>query len=332
MEWELRHGRNASAHADAGHAPGARRRSNVEVMILTFNEEENLPHALRSVVGWADCVYILDSESTDRTHEIAREMGAKIVVQKWLGYARQKNWGLENIPFGSDWVFILDADETITPELRDEILEVASRPAGSVAEAGFYINRLTYFMRRPIRHCGYFPSYNLRFFKKGRARYEDREVHEHMFVDGPTGRLKRLMTHEDRRGLEHYIAKHNRYSTLEARQTLKDLASRSAPALELERGVAFRRWLKRNVAPRLPFIALWRFLYMYVWKLGVLDGATGFRFCAFIATYDFFISLKKHELRALLAESPQQALTAGPARGLAVAEGSLSSTSGGSGA
>lgn len=300
---------------------GARTRANIEVLIPTFNEEINLPHALRSVVGWADAVHVLDSESTDKTRDIAVEMGAKVTQQKWLGYARQKNWGLDNIPFTADWIFILDADETITPELRDELLELASRPPESVRESGFYVNRLTYFMGRPIRHCGYFPSYNLRFFKRGRAKYEDREVHEHMVVDGPTARIKHLMTHEDRRGLEHFIAKHNRYSTLEARQTMKDRAGGGSAAVVLERGVAVRRWLKRHVQPRLPFAALWRFLYMYIWKLGVLDGANGLRFCLFISTYDFFISLKKHELRADRLRPERHA--APPARGLAIPEGEL---------
>lgn len=302
------------------------KRSNIEVLIPTFNEETNLPHALRSVVEWADAVHVLDSESTDRTRDIARDMGAEVVVQKWLGYARQKNWGLDNIPFKSDWVFILDADETITPELRDELLELASRPPESVRESGYYVNRITYFMNKPIRHCGYFPSYNLRFFKRGRARYEDREVHEHMVVDGPTGRLRRLMTHEDRRGLEHFIAKHNRYSTLEARQNLRERAGQVEQAVALERGVAVRRWLKRHVQPRLPFAALWRFLYMYVWKLGVLDGATGLRFCLFISTYDFFISLKKRELQQAMTRAPER-LSSEPARGLAIPEGELAPAS-----
>ena len=178
-------------------------RSNIEILIPTFNEEINLPHALRSIVEWADTVYVVDSESTDRTRQIAEEMGATVVVQKWLGYARQKNWALETLPWKSDWVFILDADEVITPELRDELLAIARRPVDEIAETGYYINRLTKFLGKPIRHCGYFPSYNLRFFKKGRASYEDREVHEHMVVEGETGRLRHLMLHEDRRGLEH---------------------------------------------------------------------------------------------------------------------------------
>ena len=204
-------------------------RANIEVLIPAFNEEINIPHALHSVVEWADVVHVVDSESTDRTREIVESLGARVVVQPWLGYARQKNWALENLPIKSDWVFILDADEAVTPELRDELLSIAAAPASKVREAGFYVNRLTYFLGRPIRHCGYFPSYNLRFFKLGKAVYEDRDVHEHMVVDGPTARLRHIMTHEDRRGLEHFIAKHNRYSTLEAgRSSARDMDARRA--------------------------------------------------------------------------------------------------------
>ncbi len=299
-----------------------RRRSNIEVVIPTFNEEMNLSHALASVGAWADAVWVVDSESTDRTRAIAEEMGARVVVRPWLGYARQKNWALEHLPLEADWVFILDADESITPALRDELMAIAMRPAESIAESGFYVNRLTYFLARAIRHCGYYPSYNLRFFKRGRARYEDRDVHEHMLVDGPTARLTQDMLHEDRRGLEHFIAKHNRYSTLEARELMRGTPDNAAEAAgPLERGIAMRRWLKRKVLPHLPFSGLWRFFYMYVLRLGFLDGITGFRFCLLLATYDTLISLKLAELRSLA----QRGVTpVGPApRGLAVPEGQL---------
>jgi len=303
---------------------GARTRSNIEVFIPTFNEEINLPHALASVMEWADAVYVVDSNSTDRTREIAESMGATVVLQKWLGYARQKNWAIDNLPLTADWTFILDADEAIKPQLRDELLALAARPVDTIKESGFYVNRLTYFMGRPIRHSGYFPSYNLRFFKRGHARYEEREVHEHMVVNGPTARLKHVMRHEDRRGLEHFIAKHNRYSTLEARELIKG-RSRNAGAepKELERGIAVRRWLKYHVQPRLPMPGFWRFLYMYIVRLGFLDGATGFRFALLLATYDFFISLKLHELKSLGPYMAPEALEKPALQGLALREGTI---------
>src|SRR5207344_479734 len=111
-----------------------------------------------------------------------------------------KNWALDNLPFESPWVLILDADESVSTELRDEISALVSRTSDSVPEAGFYINRVFIFMGRQIRHCGYFPSWNLRLFKRGKARYEQRPVHEHMILHGREGYLRGLMSHEDRRG------------------------------------------------------------------------------------------------------------------------------------
>lgn len=299
-----------------------REAGNVEVVILTFNEGVNLPHAIASVRDWADAIWVVDSGSTDDTRRVAEEGGANFIHRPWLGYAQQKNWALDNIPFEAGWVFILDADEAATPELRDEMLAVASRPADEVPIAGYYVNRLFYFLGKPIRHCGYYPSFNLRFFKRGRARYEEREVHEHMLVDGPTGQLKHYMLHQDRRGLEHLIAKHNRYSTLEARELLRERTIGGHSDVPLERGIAVRRWLKRNVLPLLPFSGVFRFVYMYFFRLGVLDGLTGLRFCILLAIYDLLISLKLAELRSLGADRTPAAAPAS-VQGLAIAEGNL---------
>lgn len=307
--------------------PARARRSNVEVIILTFNEAVNVPHALASVRGWADAVWVVDSGSTDGTREAVEAAGAAFVHRPWLGYAQQKNWALDNLPLEADWVFILDADEAASPELRDEMAAIASRPPGEVPIAGYYVNRLFYFLGKPIWHCGYYPSFNLRFFKRGRARYEEREVHEHMLVEGPTAQLKGYMLHQDRRGLEHLIAKHNRYSTLEARELLRERReSENAAAQPLERGIALRRWLKRNVLPLLPFSGVFRFVYMYVIRLGFLDGLTGLRFCILLAIYDLLISLKLAELRSLGADRDPARAAPAPVQGLAVAEGQMTPT------
>lgn len=267
-------------------------------MIPTKNEEANVGFALGSVREWAQQVFVLDSGSTDRTEAIAKEHGATFVFHAWEGYARQKNWGLDNLGIEAKWVFILDADEVITPELRDELTRVARED--SCPENGFYINRFFIFLGKRIRHCGFYPSWNLRFFRRGKARYEDREVHEHMTVDGKVGYLKHDMEHNDRRGLADYIAKHNRYSTLEAGEMFK-----------IERGLAEgtikyrfwggpierRRWIKHRLWPRLPARWLVRFFFMYVLRLGFLDGVTGFHFCVFMSAYEHQISLKLKELR-----------------------------------
>ena len=283
---------------------------NLDVLILTKNEALNIEHSVRSVIGLARNVFVLDSESTDRTREIAQGLGAKVVVQPWLGFAKQKNHAIETLPWESDWIFILDADEAVLPDLEAELRRVCTGDP-SVPEMGFYINRYFVFLGKRLRHCGYYPSWNLRLFRRGRARYVEREVHEHMEVDGPTGRLGGHMEHHDRRGLEVYMAKHNHYSTLEARELVRGEseiqkiaeADGLAPAL-FGNDVQRTRWIKLHVYPKLPARWFFRFIYMYVVRLGVLDGLTGLRFCLFISAYELLIGLKVNELKAGLAPEP----------------------------
>jgi glycosyltransferase involved in cell wall biosynthesis len=259
----------------------------------------------------------VDSGSTDRTAEVAREFGATFVYHPWEGYARQKNWALDNLPFESPWILVLDADESITAPLRDEIVTIVSRPVDSVPTAGFYLNRVFVFLGQTIRHCGYFPSWNLRLFKRGLARYEEREVHEHMIVSGPTAYLKNLMRHEDRRGLEHFVAKHNRYSTLEARAIYGSKAHWPGLRRLFTDRIARTRFLKDKVVARLPVPWLFRFFYMYILRMGVLDRRGGWMLCNFIASYDLFVYSKYRELKRLRGRDP------GSVTGLALPEGSL---------
>ena len=276
----------------------------VDVLIQTYNEEENLPHTLASLAGWVRRVFVVDSGSTDATRAIAERYGATVVQHEWEGYARQKNWALANLPFESPWTLILDADESVSPSLRDEIVDLTSRPPEDVREAGFLINRIFVFTGREIRHCGYFPSWNLRLFKRGMARYEDRRVHEHMICDGPVGRLSHLLIHEDRRGMEHFFAKHNRYSTLEARELYEN--PEPWPGLRgfLGSTLRRRRFIKSRILPVLPLGWLLRFVYMYILRLGVLDGRAGWRLSSLISAYEMQIQTKYQELRRLRGDAP----------------------------
>ena len=273
--------------------------SNIEVIIPVKNEEINLPYALASVMEWADAVWVVDCGSTDRTCEIAKKAGAVVVEQPWLGYAKQKNWALDNLELKADWVFFLDADEAILPELKKELLSIASLPVEEIRESAFNINRYFVFLGKRIRHCGYYPSWNVRFFKRNKARYEEREVHEHMVVDGITGALKGHMEHWDRRGLELYMEKHNHYSTLEAKEILHQ-SKKEALAIDASlfgTTQQRRRWIKRHIYPHLPARWLFRFFWMYILRFGFLDGITGLRFCLFISSYELLISLKTVELQ-----------------------------------
>ena len=281
------------------------RLDNVEVIMIVRDEEANIAHSITSVAGWVRKVWVVDSGSTDRTVEIATRLGAEVVVRDWPGYARQKNWAIDNLPLQAEWLLLLDADESVTDELRSALSEVAGRPVGETAESAFHVNRHFVFLGGVIRHCGYYPSWNVRFFKRGCARYEEREVHEHMVVNGPVGFLGGDLVHHDRRSLEHLVAKHNRYSTLEARAIFEH---RGGPedglrARLLGGPLERRRWIKRHLYPKLPARFLLRFLWMYFAKFGLLDGVTGWRFCLFIAAYELQIEQKLVELRLAAAEA-----------------------------
>jgi acetyltransferase-like isoleucine patch superfamily enzyme/glycosyltransferase involved in cell wall biosynthesis len=275
----------------------------LDVLIITYNEKLNLPHCLESLVGWTNQVFVVDSCSTDQTQAIAKKFGVYLAEQPWPGYAQQRNWALHNLPFKANWVLILDADEVITKPLRQRIQAIVEMSPAEISENGFFINRLTYFLGQPIKHCGYYPSWNLRLMKRGAGVYENRRVHEHMIIPDPVSYIREPIIHRDRRGLEHAVAKHNRYSSLEAEQLCEELQQTGGEVREpnLTRETRRRRWLKRNVSHRVPFLAFWRFVYMYVFRLGVLDGRVGLDFCRFIATYDAMVAMK---LRWLLRGAP----------------------------
>ncbi len=280
-------------------------RTNLDVIIITRDEQANLPHCLKALQHWAKQIFVVDSGSTDRTPQIAREYGAELIHHDWQGYAAQKNWALDHLPLTADWVLLIDADEVITDPLKSEIETIVDQPVDRVAENGYFLNRITFFLDQPIRHCGYFPSWNMRLFKRGQGRFEDRLVHEHIVMPDPVGYLAEPMTHHDRRGLEYFYAKHNRYSTLEAQQLYSEITQRktiSAPA-NITAETRRRRWLKRHALRWIPLPGLWRFIYMYIYRLGFLDGNTGYRFCRFIAHYDSMVAFK---LRALLGNSSPQ--------------------------
>ncbi|HZZ42810.1 MAG TPA: glycosyltransferase family 2 protein [Tepidisphaeraceae bacterium] len=277
----------------------------IAIVFTTKNEEANLAYALASVVDWAQEVFVVDSGSTDNTEEITRSFGVDFTFHAWEGYARQKNWAVDNLPITTPWVFILDADESITPELRDELIKVATD--NSCLENAFFINRFFIFLDKRIHHCGYYPSWNIRFFRRGMARYELRDVHEHMLVEGKTGYLKCDMEHNDRRGLEFYIAKHNQYSTLEAREMYKLMLGQSTKSPEhfWDGPTGRRRWIKQNIWPRLPARWFWRWVYMYILRFGFLDGYVGFHFCLFLAAYEHQITLKlREQFQAARAPAP----------------------------
>jgi glycosyltransferase involved in cell wall biosynthesis len=281
----------------------------ISVIIPAKNEEQNIEACLKSV-GWADEVFLVDSQSADRTVEIAERFGARVVQFHYGGsWPKKKNWSLENLPFRNEWILILDADERITPELRDEMAEAIKDPKYD----GYYINRRVIFLGRWLRHCGWYPNWNLRLFKHKLGRYEflgqgtddtrtgDNEVHEHVLLEGPAGYLNNDMLHEDFRDLFHWFERHNRYSSWEARvhQNLRvDNSLRTIGAAFFGGPLQRRRFIKQ-IYIRLPFRPAIKFIGMYFFKLGFLDGKAGYYFCRLHSHYEFNIKAKRYELGLL---------------------------------
>jgi glycosyltransferase involved in cell wall biosynthesis len=276
----------------------------VSVLVPTLDEELNLPECLASL-EWADEVFVVDSFSHDRTVEIARARGASVAQHTFESYSRQKNWALDTLPLRNEWVLIVDADERVTPELRCEIPRVLT---AADACDGYYLNRRFIFLGQWIRHAGWYPSWNLRLFRHRLGRYDDREVHEHVVLDGRVGYLRSDLLHLDRRDLEAYVARHNRYSTLEAAARLK--AERDAPERArlpvslLASPVQRKRFVRERVWPKVPAKPLALFVYMYVLRRGFLDGRAGLALCLFHAFQEFMVGLKLTELRRL-SSSPK---------------------------
>jgi glycosyltransferase involved in cell wall biosynthesis len=280
----------------------------VDVMIPTYNEADHIAETVANARRLGD-VYVLDSCSTDGTQELARQAGATVVERPFTNYADQKNWGIDNLPFTGEWVFILDADERLTPAL---CAEVRSKLAENRRAVGYYVNRVVIFMGKPIRHGGLYPSWNLRLFKRGRARYEERTVHEHMACSGPTDYLRAEMLHLRRESLSRYLEKHIKYAELESQEWVKRRMGESTmgSSTTLFKDVlALRQWIRRNVWPRLPGRPLWRFMYMFFFRFGFMDGLPGWHLARLMACYEYMIGLLyKEKVQQELARVKQRSL------------------------
>ncbi|MGC9603073.1 MAG: glycosyltransferase family 2 protein [Minisyncoccia bacterium] len=255
-------------------------KSPVSVIILTLNEEINIEKCLKSVAGWAGEIIIVDCHSTDRTLEIAKRYGAKIFEHDFKNQAVQFNWALDNVPIKNDWILRLDSDEYVLPELAEEIQE---RTGNASAEtSGFYIKRRVYFMGRWIKHGGYYPTWFLRLWRKGNARYEDREVDEHVVLSsGRADFLKNDFVDENRKNLEWWIGRTNNYTTREVVARGKEAEeSLLLPGRFFGTQSERKRWLRTNVYYRLPLFtrAFIYFFYRYFFRLGFLDGKEGLVF------------------------------------------------------
>jgi glycosyltransferase involved in cell wall biosynthesis/uncharacterized protein YbaR (Trm112 family) len=266
----------------------------ITTIIPAFHEELHIERVVNSALGLGP-VLVVDAGSCDRTQELACAAGGRVVEHAWAGYSEQKNWALNSIPIETDWVLFLDADEWVTQELAAEI---RSALAETTAD-GYWIPRANFFLGRRLRHAWWYPDYQLRLFRPNRGRYESRLVHEHVLLDGHEGFLKQPLMHENLKGNDEFLRRHERYAQLEAREILNErLGANSGQRRGNFLGTwpERRRALKIHVWYRVPARPLIRFLWMYVVKRGFLDGRPGFIYSRLLASYEAMIDSKLREL------------------------------------
>lgn len=240
----------------------------ISVCIISYNEESNIKDCLESV-RWADEIIVVDSGSTDRTREIAESIGAKVVHHKWEGYVNQKNFALSLAT--KDWVFCLDSDERCTPQLADEIRQAIQNNSVD----GFQMKRHTYYLHKWINHCGWYPDYKLRLAKRSKCRWDGVDPHDKLTVDGVTSKLDGEIHHYTYKNFSHQIRVINTFSDI-----VRD------------------EWIKKEKKLNIFLMFLHpplKFIEVYFYKLGFLDGLAGFIISIASAFYVFSKHVKLWE-------------------------------------
>ncbi len=244
----------------------------LSVCIIALNEELRLPRCLESL-SFADEIVVLDGGSVDGTIKLAKSYPrVRVEKRRFDDFVRQKNHVISLAKY--PWILVVDADEVVTPALRDEISQVIGN---NISAEGYRVPRMTFYLGKWIKHCGWFPDYNIRLFRRGRARFEGGTVHEKVAVDGTIGTLKGHLQHHSYRTTSDHLIRMDQYSTLLAEDKFLK-GKRSGPLLA-------------------GYKSLSKFLLIYFWKLGFLDGRPGFVIAVMGAYYNFLKYIKLWELR-----------------------------------
>lgn len=274
----------------------------VSILILTKNEQQDLPGCLESV-SWSDDIHVYDSLSTDNTVLIANEFGAKVTARPFDNWSSHQNWGLANIDFKYPWVFYIDADERMTAELVESVKSIISNPGEVVA---FRVQRRDFFLNTWLKHVQTSPFY-MRLFRPEKMRYE-RLVNPVSIPDGPVGQIPGYLDHFPfGKGIGHWIDRHNSYSRFEAVQIVENRLK--GAKLSLSSALASgdfheRRYHQKELFYRLPFRPFLKFLILYLLKRGFLDGRAGFNYAMLQSIYEYFIVLKTREIESQQKAAP----------------------------
>ncbi|MBN1552547.1 glycosyltransferase family 2 protein [bacterium] len=256
-------------------------REKISILVPSYNEERHIRPCLEGLL-WGDELVVVDSFSTDMTPAIAREYAHRVIQHEYINSAAQKNWALPQLTY--DWVLIVDCDERITPELRDEIQAILENPDRL---DGYYIYRKNHFIDQPVNYCGWQTDRCLRLFRKSLGKYEDKEVHAEVILNGNVGHLKKRMLHYTFDSFEQYMKKFDRYTSL--------------AAVDRSRRTQTVRWYHLTLRPA------FRFFKQYILKRGFLDGKTGLIICI-LAAFSVFLKYAKlwelHKRKKTPAQTP----------------------------
>ena len=268
--------------------------SGVSVLILTLNEESNLAECIDSC-HWSDDIVVFDSMSEDRTVEIARAKGARVVQRRFDNYAAQRNAALITVPYTHAWVLMVDADERVPPDLAAEIQSTVAQAAEQVAM--YRVRRKDHFLGKWLRRSSGYPTWFGRLVRVGRIRVE-REVNEEYIADGRVEHLKAHLHHFPfNRGVAYWFERHNRYSTMEAAAKLGMHGERIVLRALFDGDPIDRRRTLKQLLYYVPLRPQIVFFYLYIIRLGILDGRAGFHFSRMRAAYEMLIDLKVVESR-----------------------------------
>jgi glycosyltransferase involved in cell wall biosynthesis len=276
--------------------------ANLSVVVLTFNEERNIAACLESVAGWAADLFVVDSGSTDRTEAIAKQFGATVMTHTFESHARQWRWTFEHLPIRTDWLLAIDADQSLTPELKADIANKLPLWNTTGGPAGAYLNRRQIFRGRWIKHGGYYPKYLLKLFRRDAVSLDESDLVDHHFiVSGPTVTLNGDLIEDNKNEsqISIWIGKHNRYAVLQAREE----ESRTSTVVSADRAFGSpddRTKFRKQIWNRLPLYLrpLGYFFYRYFVRLGFLDGKEGFIFHFMQAFwYRLLVDINRDEIR-----------------------------------
>ncbi len=271
------------------------------IYILTYNEELDIAACIESAL-LSDDVIVIDSCSSDRTVEIAQRYPVRVLQHPFESHGKQRTWMLESVPPQHDWVYILEADERMTPELFQECLQVIAAQTVEPRYIGFYVAERVMFMDRWIRHCTQYPRYQMRLFQHGKVWFSDYGHTEREVCNGATAALVETYPHYTcGKGFSRWLDKHNRYSTDEAYETIRQLENGSVNWRHLFLGsteIERRRALK-DLSLRVPLRPIVRFFYMYFGLGGCWDGYPGLTWCILQMFYEYLILLKVWEIKQM---------------------------------